>query len=109
MKHIMNPPTPPLDQDEIVSLEPPLLCRISSAMKQLAVSRTTIYRMVASGQLELVHISTHTSRITSDSIRRLIQQQTASTTLSTCEGAPARTPGPTSSLERRSERKEVTR
>lgn len=53
----------------------PLLCKITSAMTQLAVSRATIYRMVATGQLDLVRISTHSSRITSDSIQRLIRQQ----------------------------------
>lgn len=49
----------------------PLLYRIPAAMRQLAVSRTTIYRMVARGELEMVKISARSSRITSASVARL--------------------------------------
>jgi excisionase family DNA binding protein len=53
----------------------PLLCRISTAMKQLAVSRTTIYRLVARGDLDLVKIGGRSSRITSESMMRLLVRQ----------------------------------
>lgn len=50
----------------------PMLYRISSAMEYLQVSRTSIYRLVARGDLELVKIGARTSRITSDSLLRVM-------------------------------------
>lgn len=44
------------------------LYKISSAMERLEVSRATLYRMVARGQLVLVKISIGASRITSESL-----------------------------------------
>lgn len=52
----------------------PLLYRVSVAMEQLSVSRATIYRMVARGELELVKIGARSSRITSASVARIAQQ-----------------------------------
>lgn len=59
----------------IASKSEPLLYRIGNAMEQLAVSRATIYRMVARGELDLVRISLRTSRITSESVHRLLGSQ----------------------------------
>jgi len=49
-----------------------MLYRISSAMEYLQVSRTSIYRLLARGDLELVKIGARTSRITSDSLLRVM-------------------------------------
>lgn len=68
----------------------PLLYRISRAMQELAVSRTTIYRMVARGELELVRLGARSSRITSASVARLIadQAQSSATTQPTANAPP---------------------
>jgi hypothetical protein len=42
----------------------PCLYRIGDVMALLQVSHATIYRMVAKGELELVKLSSRTSRIT---------------------------------------------
>jgi predicted DNA-binding transcriptional regulator AlpA len=48
--------------------------RISAVMKQLSISRATIYRMVSRGDLKLVKISKRASGITADSIQALLQR-----------------------------------
>lgn len=53
---------------------PPLVYRINVAMAQLGVSRTTIYRMVKAGSLELVKISVRASGITATSITAHLAQ-----------------------------------
>lgn len=50
----------------------PMLYKISSVMALLEVSHATVYRMVASGQLELVKLSVRASRITSTSVARVL-------------------------------------
>lgn len=50
----------------------PMLYKISSVMALLEVSHATVYRMVASGQLELVKLSVRASRITSASVARVL-------------------------------------
>lgn len=50
----------------------PMLYRISTVMAMLEVSHATIYRMVASGQLDLVKLSVRASRITSASVARVL-------------------------------------
>jgi excisionase family DNA binding protein len=47
------------------------LYKVSSAMKRLDVSRATIYRMAARGELEFVKIG-RTTRVTSVSLDRII-------------------------------------
>lgn len=59
-------------QTETVTKRIPTLYRISSAMAHLQVSRTSIYRLVARGDLELVKVGARTSRITSDSLLRVM-------------------------------------
>lgn len=46
----------------------PITYRINVAMAKLGVSRTTIYRMVNDGKLELVKIGKRASGITADSL-----------------------------------------
>lgn len=55
--------------------ETPLLYKISSVMDLLQVSHATVYRMVASGELTLVKLSTRASRITSESVSNLLGRQ----------------------------------
>jgi predicted DNA-binding transcriptional regulator AlpA len=50
----------------------PLLYRISTVMRMLDISHSTVYRMVASGELNLVKLSVHASRITSASVTRVL-------------------------------------
>lgn len=61
----------------------PLLYRISVVMRQLAVSRTTIYRMVSRGELEMVKISARSSRITSASVAKVATKNPAEDVAST--------------------------
>lgn len=50
----------------------PMLYRISSVMALLEVSHATVYRMIGRGELELVRISARSSRITSESVARVV-------------------------------------
>ena len=52
----------------------PMLYKITSVMELLEISHATVYRMVASGQLELVKLSARSSRITSASVARILAQ-----------------------------------
>lgn len=49
----------------------PLVYRINVAMAKLGVSRTTIYRLVNAGQLELVKVGKRASGITAQSLQAL--------------------------------------
>lgn len=51
-----------------------LLYRINVAEAKLGVSRSTIYRLVKDGQLELVKIGKRSSGITADSINSMIER-----------------------------------
>jgi excisionase family DNA binding protein len=51
-----------------------LIYRINVAQAKLGVSRSTIYRLVNSGALELVKIGTRSSGITADSVRAMIDR-----------------------------------
>jgi predicted site-specific integrase-resolvase len=65
----------PIDNREprtLAGKQVPLLYKISSVMEMLQVSHATVYRMVANGELELVKLSSRASRITSDSVVKLI-------------------------------------
>jgi predicted site-specific integrase-resolvase len=50
----------------------PMLYRISSVMALLEISHATVYRMVGRGELELVRLSVRSSRITSDSVAKVV-------------------------------------
>jgi predicted DNA-binding transcriptional regulator AlpA len=50
----------------------PMLYRISSVMTLLEVSHATVYRMVGRGELELVRLSARSSRITSESVAKVV-------------------------------------
>lgn len=58
--------------EEVTNAHAPILYRISSVMAMLEVSHATVYRMIGRGELELVRISTRSSRITSESVAKLI-------------------------------------
>jgi excisionase family DNA binding protein len=65
----------PIDNNGRRSLagkEVPLLYKISSVMELLQVSHATVYRLVANGELKLVKLSSRASRITSDSVAKLL-------------------------------------
>ncbi|MYM71175.1 helix-turn-helix domain-containing protein [Duganella sp. FT134W] len=53
----------------------PLLYKISSVMALLEISHATVYRMVANGELELIKLSTRSSRITSASVARVLEDR----------------------------------
>jgi predicted DNA-binding transcriptional regulator AlpA len=53
----------------------PKIYRINVAMAQLGVSRTTIYRLVKAGDLDLVKVSVRASGITADSITRHLSKK----------------------------------
>ncbi|MFZ6724676.1 helix-turn-helix transcriptional regulator [Undibacterium sp. MH2W] len=48
----------------------PIIYRINDAMRQMGISRATLYRLVKAEKLELVKISIRASGITSESINR---------------------------------------
>ncbi|WP_322995207.1 helix-turn-helix transcriptional regulator [Castellaniella sp.] len=54
-----------------------LLYRICVAERKLGVSRSTIYRLVNEGQLELIKIGKRSSRITAASLHALIERSKA--------------------------------
>jgi predicted site-specific integrase-resolvase len=56
----------------VTARETPLLYKISSVMDLLQISHATVYRLVASGELELIKLSTRASRITSESVSNLL-------------------------------------
>ncbi|MCS0585530.1 helix-turn-helix domain-containing protein [Massilia pinisoli] len=65
----------PVDNPEprtLAGTQVPLLYKISSVMELLQVSHATVYRMVANGELKLVKLSSRASRITSDSVAKLL-------------------------------------
>jgi predicted DNA-binding transcriptional regulator AlpA len=62
-------------QQAVTVKETPLLYKISSVMDLLQVSHATVYRLVASGELRLVKLSTRASRITSESVTDLLGRQ----------------------------------
>jgi predicted DNA-binding transcriptional regulator AlpA len=49
-----------------------MLYRISSVMALLEVSHATVYRMIGRGELELVRLSARSSRITSESVAKVV-------------------------------------
>jgi len=51
-----------------------ILYRINVAEAKLGVSRSTIYRLVKEGQLDLVKIGKRSSGITADSINAMIER-----------------------------------
>lgn len=65
----------PIDNNRprtLVGKEVPLLYKISSVMELLQVSHATVYRLVASGELKLIKLSSRASRITSESVGKLL-------------------------------------
>jgi excisionase family DNA binding protein len=56
----------------LAAKEVPLLYKISSVMELLQVSHATVYRLVANGELKLVKLSSRASRITSESVAKLL-------------------------------------
>lgn len=54
-----------------------ILYRINVAEAKLGVSRSTIYRLVKEGQLDLVKIGKRSSGITADSINAMIERNKA--------------------------------
>jgi predicted site-specific integrase-resolvase len=62
-------------QGAISTRQTPLLYKISSVMELLQISHATVYRLVASGELKLVKLSSRASRITSDSVTRLLGRE----------------------------------
>ncbi|RQZ27514.1 helix-turn-helix domain-containing protein [Burkholderia sp. Bp9090] len=56
----------------------PIVYRVSIAMKKLGLSKATIYRMAARGDLKLVKIGRRASGITAESIRALIERGSTS-------------------------------
>ncbi|MFZ6690263.1 helix-turn-helix transcriptional regulator [Undibacterium sp. SXout20W] len=53
-----------------MSQSQPIIYRINDAMRQMGISRATIYRLVKAEKLDLVKISIRASGITSESINR---------------------------------------
>lgn len=56
----------------------PILYRINTATRKLGVSRATIYRLVKTGDLTLVKISSRASGITEESLNRHIARRVVS-------------------------------
>lgn len=50
----------------------PLLYKVSTVMEMLDISRTTVYRLIAKGDLKLIKIGISGSRITSASVHGIL-------------------------------------
>lgn len=61
-------------------LRMPRLYRIADVGKLLEISNATIYRMVARGELDLIRLSLRSSRITSESVARVLDKSRKKTT-----------------------------
>lgn len=61
----------------VITVGGAILYRINVAEAKLGVSRSTIYRLVKDGQLELVKIGKRSSGITADSINAMIERNRA--------------------------------
>lgn len=59
--------------------------RPAEAARALGVGRTTIYALVASGELKLIHLGPRTSIIPADNLRALIARRVAA--VNDAEGA----------------------
>ncbi|MCP2012578.1 helix-turn-helix transcriptional regulator [Duganella violaceipulchra] len=70
----MKPPPKPVSAKQRTD-RTPMLYKITSVMELLEISHATVYRMVASGQLDLVKLSARSSRITSASVARILAQK----------------------------------
>lgn len=57
----------------------PLVYRINVAMAQLGVSRTTIYRLVNAGDLELVKVGLRASGVTVSSVTAFLEKSRRNT------------------------------
>ncbi len=55
----------------------PLLYRINVVEAKLGISRSTVYRMVKTGELDLVKISKRSSGITAESVHAMIERNKA--------------------------------
>jgi predicted DNA-binding transcriptional regulator AlpA len=62
-------------------LAQPTTYRINIAMAKLGISRSTLYRLVDKGHLELIKISARASGITATSFAAYIEQQQAAARL----------------------------
>jgi excisionase family DNA binding protein len=71
----MKPSSPKAHNHFPAESSTPLLYRISSVMSLLEVSRSTVYRMVARRDLEIVKLSRRATRITSASVDRVLARR----------------------------------
>lgn len=71
-------------QEANTTARAPLLYRISSVMTLLEVSHATIYRMVGRGESELVRLSARSSRITSESVAKVVAGRDKSSAKNSC-------------------------
>ena len=61
--------------DEQPTSVPPLLLRVPEACEALAIGRSTIYVLMAQGDLDVVHIG-RSVRITAESIAAYVERRT---------------------------------
>ena len=66
----LPPPIPNAPPDEAPAL--PLLLRIKDVMRELAVSRRTVYELVKDGKLHLVRVGIRGSRIRTEEVLKLV-------------------------------------
>jgi excisionase family DNA binding protein len=57
-----------------MSTQPPLICRINAVTEKLGISRSTIYRLVKSGDLELVKVGARASGVTIKSLNAFLEK-----------------------------------
>ncbi|AQQ19499.1 helix-turn-helix transcriptional regulator [Burkholderia cenocepacia] len=65
------------DQTTSDAPAPVKLYKVREVMRQLSVSRSTVYRLVHAGKLRLVKIGTHSSYITAESVDAFLAEITA--------------------------------
>ena len=59
----------------------PKLYRIAHVGELLEISNATIYRMIARGELDVVRLSLRSSRITAESVARILDNRCKKTTV----------------------------
>ncbi len=71
----MSKPTPDNDADTVRTIDVvPLLVPIEEAARVLAVGRSTLYELIAAGELETVHIG-RCRRVPVESLRKFVARR----------------------------------
>lgn len=63
-------------RERVVERVPPMLLTIPEAASVLALGRTTLYELIAAGELEVVHVG-RAARVPVDALRQFVEERRA--------------------------------